>query len=64
MATGQVGSTAQNNCFWVDYDSVKDKCVEITHINLNDDTVEEFMNVLHFVRDNCPEEMLTYTDPL
>ena len=27
-------------------------------------TVEEFMNVLHFVRDNCPEDMLTYTDPL
>ena len=23
------------------------------------ETVEEFMNVLHFVRDNCPEAMLT-----
>ena len=28
------------------------------------ETVEEFMNVLHFVRDNCPEDMLTYTNPL
>ena len=28
------------------------------------ETVEEFMNVLHFVRDNWPEDMLTYTDPL
>ena len=28
------------------------------------ETVEEFMNVLHLVRDNCPEDMLTYTDPL
>ena len=26
--------------------------------------VEEFMNVLHFVRDNCPEDILTYTNPL
>ena len=28
------------------------------------ETVEEFMNVLRFVRDNCPEEMFTYSDPL
>ena len=28
------------------------------------ETVEEFMNVLHFVRDNCPEDMFTYTNPL
>ena len=28
------------------------------------ETVEEFMNVLRFVRDNSPEEMLTYSDPL
>ena len=27
------------------------------------DTVEEFMNVLHFVRENCPEDMLSYTNP-
>ena len=28
------------------------------------DTVEEFMNVLNFVRDKCPEDMLYYSDPL
>ena len=28
------------------------------------DTVDEFMNVLRFVRDTCPEERLTYANPL
>ena len=28
------------------------------------DNVEEFMNVLHFVRENCPDDMLSYTNPL
>jgi len=28
------------------------------------ETVEEFMNVLHFVRENCPDDMLSYTNPL
>ncbi len=28
------------------------------------DTVDEFMNVLSFVRDTCPEERLTYANPL
>ena len=27
------------------------------------DTVEEFMNVLNFVRDTCPEERLSYSTP-
>ena len=27
------------------------------------ETVEEFMNVLHFVRENCPDDMLSYTNP-
>ena len=27
------------------------------------ETVEEFMNVLHFVCKNCPEDMLSYTSP-
>ena len=31
---------------------------------LESETFTEFMNVLNFVRDNCPEDMLTYTDPL
>ena len=28
------------------------------------DTVDEFMNVLSFVRDTCPEERLSYANPL
>ena len=28
------------------------------------DTVEEFMNVLHFVRDKVEEERVFYSDPL
>jgi len=40
MRTGKVSITSQNHNFCVDVDSVKDKGVEITHINLNDNTVE------------------------
>jgi carbamoyl-phosphate synthase small subunit len=39
VRTGKVSITAQNHNFCVDHDSLKDK-VEITHINLNDRTVE------------------------
>ena len=39
LATGQVYITAQNHGYAVDPDSVKDG-VEVTHINLNDGTVE------------------------
>ena len=28
------------------------------------DTVEEFMNVLSLVRDTCPEERLSYSNPM
>ena len=28
------------------------------------DTVDEFMNVLNLVRENCPEDVLVYSDPL
>ena len=28
------------------------------------DNVDEFMNVLSFVRDTCPEERLSYANPL
>ena len=28
------------------------------------ETVDEFMNVLSFVRDTCPEERLSYANPL
>ena len=28
------------------------------------DTVEQFMSVLNLVRDSCPEDVLSYADPL
>ena len=28
------------------------------------ETVDEFMNVLKFVRDTCPEDLLFYSNPL
>ena len=28
------------------------------------DTVDEFMNVLNFVRETCPEDVLVYSDPV
>lgn len=40
LRTGKVSITAQNHGFCVDYDSVKSKGVEVTHMNLNDNTVE------------------------
>ncbi len=41
LMTGKVEITSQNHGFAVDMDSLKDKA-ELTHINLNDDTVEGF----------------------
>jgi carbamoyl-phosphate synthase small subunit len=38
--TGKVEITSQNHGFCVDPDSLRDSDVEITHINLNDETVE------------------------
>jgi carbamoyl-phosphate synthase small subunit len=40
LLTGKVEITAQNHGFCVDIDSIKDPEVEITHINLNDQTLE------------------------
>ena len=42
LETGQVEITAQNHGFCVDIDSLKDKDVELTHVNLNDNTLEGF----------------------
>ncbi len=39
-ATGKVEITSQNHGFCVDPDSLKDSAVEVTHLNLNDQTVE------------------------
>ena len=38
--TGKVEITSQNHGFCVDPDSLKDSEVEVTHLNLNDNTVE------------------------
>jgi len=40
LQTGKVEITSQNHGFCVDIQSLKGKNVELTHINLNDDTVE------------------------
>ncbi len=40
--TGKVEITSQNHGFCVDPDSLRDADVEMTHINLNDQTVEGF----------------------
>ncbi|MEW6354848.1 MAG: glutamine-hydrolyzing carbamoyl-phosphate synthase small subunit [Planctomycetota bacterium] len=40
LRSGRVAITAQNHGFCVDIDSLKDQRVEITHINLNDQTLE------------------------
>ncbi len=40
LQTGSIEITSQNHGFCVDMDSLSDKGVEITHMNLNDKTVE------------------------
>ncbi len=40
LTTGKVEVTTQNHGFAVDMDSLSDKEVELTHINLNDNTLE------------------------
>jgi len=40
LATGKIAITVQNHGFCVDIDSLNKKEVEITHINLNDQTLE------------------------
>ena len=42
LLTGRVEITSQNHGFAVDMDSLKGKGIEITHINLNDHTLEGF----------------------
>jgi carbamoyl-phosphate synthase small subunit len=42
LPSGRIEITSQNHGFAVDPDSLKDKDVEITHINLNDNTLEGF----------------------
>jgi len=40
LDTGKVEITTQNHGFCVDFDSLKGKPVKLTHVNLNDNTVE------------------------
>ncbi|MGM0404220.1 MAG: glutamine amidotransferase-related protein, partial [Thermodesulfobacteriota bacterium] len=47
LRTGKVDITAQNHGFAVDANSVDPEEVEITHINLNDNTVEGFRHRKH-----------------
>jgi carbamoyl-phosphate synthase small subunit len=42
LQTGEIEITSQNHGFCVNIDSLKDKDVEITHVNLNDRTLEGF----------------------
>jgi len=42
LLTGQVEITSQNHGFAVDIDSLAGKEIEVTHINLNDNTLEGF----------------------
>ena len=47
LVTGRVEITSQNHGFAVDIESLKGKNVEITHINLNDNTLEGFRHRKH-----------------
>jgi len=47
LITGKVEITSQNHGFAVDIESLKEKDIELTHINLNDDTVEGFRHDVH-----------------
>ena len=40
LRTGKIEITSQNHGFCVDIDSLKDKDIELTHLNLNDSTLE------------------------
>jgi carbamoyl-phosphate synthase small subunit len=40
LKTGKIEITSQNHGFCVDIDSLSDKDVQITHVNLNDNTLE------------------------
>ena len=42
LQTQKIEITSQNHGFCIDIDSLKDKDVQLTHINLNDKTLEGF----------------------
>lgn len=45
LLTGRVEITSQNHGFAVDMNSINDRDVDVTHVNLNDDTLEGFRNL-------------------
>jgi carbamoyl-phosphate synthase small subunit len=45
LLTGKIEITSQNHGFAVDLDTLKGKDIEITHINLNDNTLEGFRHL-------------------
>ena len=47
LSTGKVEITSQNHGFCVDMESLKDHDVELTHINLNDNTLEGLRHKRH-----------------
>ncbi|MCP2519089.1 glutamine-hydrolyzing carbamoyl-phosphate synthase small subunit [Candidatus Aminicenantes bacterium AC-335-A11] len=60
LKTGKVMITTQNHGFAIDFESFKDEKIELTHINLNDNTVEgighkeiPFISV-QFHPESCP----------
>jgi carbamoyl-phosphate synthase small subunit len=57
LVTGKIEITSQNHGFCIDPDSLLDKDVQITHINLNDNTLEGFRckNVPAFAVQYHPE---------
>ncbi|CAD7773968.1 Carbamoyl-phosphate synthase small chain [Candidatus Methanoperedenaceae archaeon GB37] len=42
LATGKIEITSQNHGFCVDIDSLKGTGMEVTHLNLNDNTLEGY----------------------
>lgn len=57
LCTGKIEITSQNHGFCIDPDSLKDKDIRITHMNLNDNTLEGFTctNVPAFAVQYHPE---------
>ena len=57
LRTGRIEITSQNHGFCIDIDSLKEKEAEITHINLNDNTLEGFRctNIPAFCMQYHPE---------
>jgi len=47
LDTGKIEVTSQNHGFVVDLDSLKHQAVEITHVNLNDGTLEGFRHTTY-----------------